>query len=156
MPAFNYYSPLGLIKIAATNDGINSILFWGEGDDDFEQQTNNHIDSCIQQLDEYFNSQRRAFDLKLNFEGTEFQKRVWNELLNIPFGKTTNYLQLAKNLGDPKCIRAAASANGKNPFAIVVPCHRVIGSDNTLVGYAGGLMRKQWLLNHESKQLALF
>jgi methylated-DNA-[protein]-cysteine S-methyltransferase len=113
---------------------------------------------CVQQLQEYFAGSRTAFSLKLNPKGTSFQKKVWNELQNIPFGKTITYLELSKRLGDVKAIRAVASANGKNPIWIVVPCHRVIGSDGSLTGYAGGLHRKQWLLEHESpnKQQALF
>ena len=107
--------------------------------------------NCIEQLIQYFNGERRVFDFPLNQEGTEFQKRVWNELLGIPYGKTISYLELSRRLGDPKAIRAAASANGKNSISIVVPCHRVIGSKNDLVGYAGGLKRKKWLLDLESK-----
>jgi methylated-DNA-[protein]-cysteine S-methyltransferase len=114
--------------------------------------------STITQLKEYFNKTRTHFQLKLNPEGTGFQKKVWRQLETIPFGKTTSYQNLANNLGDPKVIRAAASANGKNPIAIVIPCHRVIGSDGSLTGYAGGLHRKKWLLEHESpvKQGKLF
>ena len=96
---------------------------------------------------------------ELHFSATEFQQKVWSQLQTIPFGKTISYIQLAKDLGDEKCIRAAASANGKNPFAIVVPCHRVIGKDGSLTGYAGGLWRKQWLLEHENfinKQASFF
>ena len=103
------------------------------------------------QLNAYFNSDLQNFNLPLNFIGTDFQKKVWTQLSTINFGKTTSYLQMAKNLGDPKCIRAAASANGKNPFAIIVPCHRVIGTNGSLTGYAGDLWRKEWLLNHEQK-----
>jgi methylated-DNA-[protein]-cysteine S-methyltransferase len=112
----------------------------------------------MMQLQEYFAGTRKTFDFKLNPSGTEFQQKVWQELLNIPYGKTTSYLGLSKKLGDVKAIRAVASANGKNPLWIVVPCHRVIGSDGSLTGYAGGLWRKQWLLEHESgqKQQTLF
>jgi methylated-DNA-[protein]-cysteine S-methyltransferase len=102
------------------------------------------------QFEEYFNGTRKTFDIPLSPEGTEFQKKVWTELLNIPYGETTTYQQMANKLGDPKVIRAAASANGKNPISIVIPCHRVIGSDGSLTGYAGGLHRKKWLLEHES------
>ena len=116
------------------------------------------IDNAIQQLESYFEGTRTSFDLKLAPEGTEFQKKVWRQLLEIPYGKTTSYQQMANKLGDPNVIRAAASANGKNPIAIVIPCHRVIGSDGSLTGYAGGLHRKKWLLEHESpaKQQSLF
>ncbi len=106
---------------------------------------------AIEQLIQYFHGERRIFEFPIHQEGTEFQKKVWNELINIPFGRTISYLELSKRLGDIKAIRAAASANGRNNIAIVVPCHRVIGSKNDLVGYAGGLWRKRWLLEHENK-----
>lgn len=103
------------------------------------------------QLNAYFDGKRKDFELKLNPDGTEFQKRVWAELITIPFGKTSSYLDMANKLGDPKVIRAAASANGKNPIAIIIPCHRVIGKDGSLTGYAGGLSKKRWLLDHENR-----
>ena len=116
------------------------------------------IENTIKQFEEYFEGKRTQFDLKLAPEGTEFQKKVWKQLEEIKFGRTMTYQQMANQLGDPKVIRAAASANGKNPISIVIPCHRVIGSDGSLTGYAGGLHRKKWLLEHESpvKQQALF
>jgi len=104
---------------------------------------------CTEELIEFFNGKRRAFTIPVYQDGTPFQQRVWAELLNIPFGKTISYMDLAKKLGDVKAIRAAASTNGKNNIAIIVPCHRVIGSDRSLTGYAGGLPRKKWLLQHE-------
>jgi len=94
---------------------------------------------------------RKNFNIPIHQPGTDFQQRVWGELLQIPFGKTISYLELASNLGDAKAIRAVAAANGKNKIAIIVPCHRVIGSDKTLVGYSGGLWRKKWLLQYEFK-----
>ena len=116
------------------------------------------MEDCVFQLQEYFDGKRKAFDIKLNPEGTDFQKKVWNRLLEILYGKTLSYLELSKQLGDVKAIRAVANANGKNPIWIIIPCHRVIGSDGSLTGYAGGLSRKQWLLEHESpyKQTSLF
>jgi len=108
------------------------------------------IKNVITQITEYFEGIRTSFDLKLAPEGTEFQKRVWKQLQEIPFGKTISYQKMANHLGNPKVIRAAASANGKNPIAIIIPCHRVIGSDGSLTGYAGGLHRKKWLLEHEN------
>ena len=116
------------------------------------------LEDCVLQLNEYFKGDRKQFSLKLNAKGTDFQERVWNELLTIPYGKTSSYLELSKQLGDVKAIRAVANANGKNPLWIIVPCHRVIGSDGSLTGYAGGLHRKKWLLEHESpyKQQSLF
>jgi len=112
-----------------------------------------YLQECIQQLNEYFNKIRTTFNLKLNPQGTDFQKRVWKELLNVPHGKTRSYLEQSKKLGDVKAIRAVASANGKNPIWIVIPCHRIIGSDGSLTGYAGGLWRKKWLLELESPSL---
>lgn len=106
---------------------------------------------AVEQLIEYFNGNRRVFELPISQEGTAFQQKVWAELTHIPFGKTISYMDLSKRLGDPKVIRAAAAANGKNNIAIVVPCHRVIGSNRELVGYAGGIKRKKWLLEHEKK-----
>ena len=116
------------------------------------------LQDCVVQLNDYFEGKRTSFNLNLNPSGTFFQKQVWDELQNIPFGKTISYLDLSKKLGDVKAIRAVANANGKNPLWIVVPCHRVIGTDGSLTGYAGGLHRKQWLLQHESpsKQQSLF
>ena len=104
----------------------------------------------INQLSEYFEGKRTSFDLPFGLEGTDFQKRVWAELLNIPFGKTRSYMEQAKALGDVKAIRAVASANGQNKIAIIIPCHRVIGSDGSLTGFAGGLHRKKWLLEFET------
>ena len=101
------------------------------------------------ELMEYFAGKRTAFSVAIHQEGTEFQQKVWKELYEIPFGKTLSYADLAKKLGDPKCIRAAAAANGKNKIAMIVPCHRIIGTDQSLVGYAWGKARKRWLLQHE-------
>ena len=102
------------------------------------------------QLNEYFTGNRKTFNLKLNPQGTEFQKKVWEALQNVPYGKTITYLEQSKVLGNVKAIRAVAGANGKNPISIVIPCHRIIGSDGSLTGYAGGLWRKKWLLEHEN------
>jgi methylated-DNA-[protein]-cysteine S-methyltransferase len=116
------------------------------------------IENTVKQFEEYFEGKRTQFDLRLAPEGTEFQNQVWKQLQEIQFGKTLTYQQMANQLGNPKVIRAAASANGRNPISIVIPCHRVIGSDGSLTGYAGGLHRKKWLLEHESpvKQQSLF
>jgi methylated-DNA-[protein]-cysteine S-methyltransferase len=110
----------------------------------------------VRQLDEYFSGNRKIFDLPLDLHGTEFQKKVWSELLKIPFGHKISYKELTLKIGDIKAIRAVAAANGANPVSIIVPCHRVIGSDGSLTGYAGGLWRKQWLLEHESSLQKLF
>ena len=149
-------SPLGITKIGGDENGISEISVLSEGAITAEIPA--QLQECVSQLREYFYGQRRHFDFKMNPQGTEFQQRVWQELLNIPFGKTISYLDLSKKLGDVKAIRAVASANGRNPLWIVVPCHRVIGTDGSLTGYAGGLWRKKWLLEHESpsQQQSLF
>lgn len=108
------------------------------------------LQEAVTQLQEYFNGSREHFSFTINPQGTHFQKKVWQALLQIPFGKTTSYQELSIQLGDVKAIRAVAAANGKNPLWVVVPCHRVIGSDGSLTGYAGGLWRKKWLLEHEN------
>ncbi|WP_431108249.1 methylated-DNA--[protein]-cysteine S-methyltransferase [Winogradskyella poriferorum] len=150
-------TPLGYAKIIGDQDGITSVSIVDTNEDTSESIPESLLD-CTTQLKAYFNNQLKTFDLKLNPEGSDFQKKVWKQLEKIPYGKTISYLELAKQLGDAKTIRAAASANGKNPLWIIVPCHRVIGTDGSLTGYAGGLHRKQWLLNHESeyKQQTLF
>ena len=142
-------SPLGTLEISGDLNGISAVTFL---EDEFPQSEKipDALKAAVIQLQEYFDGNRTDFELKLNPQGTDFQKRVWQELSQIPFGKTTSYLQMAKNLGDPKVIRAAASANGKNPITIIIPCHRVIGSDQSMTGYAGGIWRKKWLLAHES------
>lgn len=109
------------------------------------------IIQCIEQLIQYFNGERRIFELPINQPGSAFQQETWNQLMTIPFGRTISYIQLAIKTGDPKATRAVASANGKNNVAIIVPCHRVIGANRELVGYGGGLWRKKWLLEHEMK-----
>ena len=149
-------SPLGITKIEGDENGITIISVLSEGV--VSEEIPENLKVAVSQLNEYFDGKRTNFTLKLNPKGTDFQQKVWQELLNIPFGKTMSYLDLAKKLGDPKVIRAAASANGKNPLWIVVPCHRVIGTDGSLTGYAGGLWRKNWLLEHENRtnQQSLF
>ena len=150
-------SPLGFTKIVGDNDGINSVTVLNSE----EQETDiipEVLQDCVYQLNEYFEGSRKNFSLKLNPKGTDFQHNIWRLLQTIPYGKSISYLELSKKFGDVKAIRAVANANGKNPLWIIVPCHRVIGSDGSLTGYAGGLHRKQWLLNHESpaKQQSLF
>jgi methylated-DNA-[protein]-cysteine S-methyltransferase len=139
--------------IVVSNDGIRKILINKKSEElaGVEKVTteNSFVANVFKQLKEYFKRKRREFELPLDIIGTDFQKRVWNELLKIPYGKTITYNQLALNLGDKKVIRAAAAANGANPLPIVIPCHRVIGSDGNLVGYGGGLDVKQQLLELE-------
>jgi methylated-DNA-[protein]-cysteine S-methyltransferase len=150
-----YHSQLGLIKISGTEQYISEVSFV----DTIEKPPNSPnrrkyypiIIQCIEQLIQYFQGERRIFEFPVHQEGTVFQKKVWDELIGIPYGKTISYLELSRRLGDTKAIRAAASANGKNNIAIIIPCHRVIGSKNDMVGYAGGIWRKKWLLEHETK-----
>lgn len=150
-------TPLGTARILGSSQGIE-ILEIRDKDHPVSDAIPSELINCAEQLNAYFLGSRKSFDLKLNPKGTAFQKKVWQALQNIPFGKTQTYLELSKTLGDAKAIRAVANANSKNPLWIVNPCHRVIGSDGSLTGYAGGLWRKQWLLNHESpnKQQSLF
>src|SRR3990172_7493969 len=139
-----YESPCGLLEIIANDKGVVAVPFVKKRLG--RSKNNGHTTLCARQLHEYFNKERKTFSVPLDMHGTDFQKRVWTELLNIPYGKTISYLQLAVRLGDKKCIRAAGTANGRNPFSIIVPCHRVIGSNGDLVGYEGGLDKKKWLL----------
>ncbi|WP_040254429.1 methylated-DNA--[protein]-cysteine S-methyltransferase [Psychroserpens mesophilus] len=150
-------SPLGFTKIVGDNDGISEVTILNSQDKETDIIPV-ELEDCVIQLREYFEGTRTEFDLKINPQGTEFQQKVWKQLEQIPYGETISYLELSKQLGDIKAIRAVANANGKNPLWIIVPCHRVIGSDGSLTGYAGGLSRKQWLLEHESpyKQQSLF
>lgn len=147
-----YQSPAGLLKIGATENYISEISFIDNHEEYVIPSVNNFLLSkCVEELIEYFNGKRLSFDIPVYQKGTDFQTKVWSELLNINFGKTISYMTLAKRLGDPNCICAAASCNGKNQICIIVPCHRVIGTNQSLVGYAGGLQRKRWLLEHENK-----
>ncbi len=156
MPDFiaHYDSPLGWLEIVGTETSVISVLFTEtqkrpRPPRPVTAELSAPVRECLAQLEAYFAGTLYDFDLPLQPAGTAFQQRVWSELRHIPFGKTQTYLQLARALGDEKCIRAAASANGQNPLTIIVPCHRVIGSDGKLVGYGGDLWRKRWLLDHE-------
>lgn len=142
-------TPLGTTLIEGDENGIAKIWVLNE-DAPLTETIPNVLQDAVTQMQDYFNGNRTTFDFLLNPQGTEFQKKVWKALLEIPYGKTTSYQELSIKLGDVKAIRAVASANGKNPLWIVVPCHRVIGSDGSLTGYAGGLWRKKWLLEHET------
>ncbi|MCS7019840.1 MAG: methylated-DNA--[protein]-cysteine S-methyltransferase [Cytophagales bacterium] len=161
-----YRSPIGDILISATPTGICQLTI-------APLQSREHIAYClppsshgllheaVKQLTEYFEGTRKNFDLPLHLQGTPFQQRVWQELCQIPFGQTISYAELARRIQQPDAVRAVAAANGRNPVWIVVPCHRVIGTDGSLIGYAGGLWRKEWLLNHEHlngihRQLSIF
>ncbi|NJM78784.1 MAG: methylated-DNA--[protein]-cysteine S-methyltransferase [Flavobacterium sp.] len=149
-------TPLGTTKIKGDENGVAVISILQEGE--ISKKIPLELKGVVKELNEYFEGKRTVFTFQLNPKGTDFQKKVWKALLTIPYGKTVSYLDLSKQLGDVKAIRAVASANGKNPLWIVVPCHRVIGTDGSLTGYAGGLWRKKWLLDHENpvKQQSLF
>lgn len=151
-----FKTPLGITKIVGDENGISVISVSDEGE--ISATIPFILQKAVSQLNDYFEGNRTNFTFKLKPSGTEFQQKVWKGLLEIPFGKTMSYLELSKKLGDVKAIRAVASANGKNPLWIVIPCHRVIGSDGSLTGYAGGLWRKKWLLEHEkpTTQQSLF
>lgn len=152
-----YLSPLGTIEIKANDTHIISVLFVEKISLENPSELTKR---CIAQLEEFFNKQRTSFDLPFYFEGTEFQQKIWNALIKIPFGRTISYKDLALKTGKAGSVRAVGAANGQNQLLVVIPCHRVIGSDGNLVGYAGELWRKKWLLDFEQgdkngKQLGL-
>lgn len=151
-----YSSPLGAISLTASDKGITAVSFV-EHTPEHHSIPNSLVES-LQQLDEYFSGKRKIFSLALDPHGTPFQKQVWKELQTIPFGEKRSYLDIALKLGDKNSTRAVGAANGKNPIGIIIPCHRVIGENGKLTGYAGGLWRKEWLLDFESpnKQQKLF
>lgn len=152
-------SPLGKIELKGDENGLASVIFKEETCIETKADAiPGELQQTVFQLKQYFDKKITQFDLKLNPQGTVFQQKVWRQLAAIPFGKTCSYMDIARQLGDPKVIRAAASANGKNPISIIIPCHRVIGSDHSLTGYSGGIWRKKWLLEHESpvQQISLF
>ena len=150
-------SPVGELKLVGSERGLAAILWENDSPRRVplnltgEDKKLPVLVAAERQLAEYFAGKRKHFDLKLDFHGTEFQKRVWNALLHIPFGKTASYGQIARQLGKPRATRAVGAANGRNPISIIAACHRVIGSKRDLVGYGGGLWRKKWLLDHETK-----
>jgi methylated-DNA-[protein]-cysteine S-methyltransferase len=147
-PKIAYYdSPLGLLEIAQAKNGISSITFALKKT---EKETSSRVlKTCVKQLDEYFKGKRKEFFLALDPEGSEFQVKVWNALMTIPFGETRSYGEIASVIESPSAARAIGHANGANPIPIIIPCHRVIGADRTLVGYGGGIWRKLWLLEFE-------
>lgn len=144
-------SPIGQIKLTGDETSVNSILFVFDDTEMEEENPNSVLKECKAQLSQYFSGKRNEFDIPIMQEGTEFQQKVWNELLKIPYGKTVSYNFIAESLGDKKSIRAVGAANGRNQISIIVPCHRVIGSNGSLTGYAGGLWRKKWLIKHEAE-----
>lgn len=146
-----YDSPIGLLLLQADGLTLESIIFVQKKKS--KERVNDPIRKTIEQLNEYFSGQRMVFDLPLKFEGTNFQNKVWKALRQIDYGKTSSYKEIAEMVNHPKAYRAVGSANNKNKLPIIIPCHRVIGSKGKLTGYAGGIWRKKWLLNHEKKVL---
>lgn len=147
----DYHSPIGVIEIVGTNEAIISIMF-SDSDikvNNMQNETSKILKDCFDQLDEYFKGERQEFTFPYIFEGTEFRKSVWNALTKIPYAELGSYKDIAVSIGNEKAVRAVGSANGKNMLSIVIPCHRIIGSNGKLTGYAGGLWRKEWLLQHE-------
>lgn len=140
-------TPMGHIEVTGSENGIRTLYFLNFRVK--QQNVPSCLRDCIDQLKEYLQGSRQQFDLKLDLKGSQFQIKVWNELLKIPYGTTISYLELARNIENIKACRAVGGANGHNPVSIIVPCHRVIGSNGKLVGYRGGLKRKKWLLEHE-------
>lgn len=146
----HYSSPIGILEISGSEMGISMISFLDRIKEiDNTIETPNVLKECIKQLGEYFQGNRQQFDIKVDLQGTEFQKQVWLELMNIPFGKTASYHEIAQRIGSPNASRAVGLTNNRNKIPIVIPCHRVIGADGKLVGYGGGLWRKEWLLKME-------
>jgi len=142
-------TPLGIAYIEGDANGLQVVSIKKDTSLPSNHPIPGDLAPAIQQLTDYFKGQRTVFDLLLNPQGTDFQKRVWKELLNVPYGRTVSYLDLSRRLGDEKAIRAVAAANGKNPIWLIILCHRIIGTDGSLTGYAGGLWRKKWLIEYE-------
>ncbi len=151
MPTFAYNSPVGWLSYELSDGGVLTKLWFAEG-----QEAPTSPTEVANQLDRYFRGESDAFAVEVEPAGTEFQRAVWSQLVKIPFGETRSYGQIANSLGNPGAVRAVGAANGANPIAIVVPCHRVIGASGALTGFGGGLDRKAWLLEHEAKQARLF
>lgn len=149
-----YVSPVGPIEIIGTEQALKSVRFV-EKKSKADSQLPPIIEKSLKQIDEYFRGKRKTFTVKLQLEGTNFHKKVWNQLMRIPYAKTVSYKDVARSIGKEKAVRAVGGANGRNNIGIIIPCHRVIAHDGTLGGYGGGLWRKEWLLNHEKKNSVL-
>jgi methylated-DNA-[protein]-cysteine S-methyltransferase len=146
-----YNSKVGILEIESTEKAITKVHFSDKKKIKSDPGIPPIIKKCLKQLDEYFEGKRKKFSLDLQLEGTEFQKKVWEQLMRIPFGETASYKDVAVAIGNEKAVRAVGGANGRNNIAIIIPCHRVIGADGDLVGFGGGLWRKTWLLDHEKR-----
>jgi methylated-DNA-[protein]-cysteine S-methyltransferase len=149
----HYQSPIGTVEIEGTREGIVALDFVDRPQED-DDGLPGILEECVKQIDEYFRGQRKAFSVNLCLHGTPFQNTVWRKLSTIPYGRTYSYSQFATAIGKPAAYRAVGNANGKNPISVIVPCHRLIGSDGSLTGYGGGLWRKQWLLKHEGVKIS--
>ncbi len=152
-----FQSPFGIVQVSASNQGVTAVKRVSHIEER-DIQPNTHTTQAIEELKAYFRKELQQFKVALDYQGTPFQQQVWEQLLGIPYGTTTSYKQIAKNLGDVKKIRAVGSANGKNKIWIIIPCHRVIGENGDLIGYAGGITLKRQLLSHEAtvQQLSIF
>lgn len=153
MFVLDYQSPIGIIEITGTEKAIYSILFSEKEspENQIDDQTPQVLMTCYKQLDAYFNGNSQDFSFPIEMDGTPFQRQVWNALTSIPYAATGSYKDIANSIGNEKAVRAVGSANGRNKLCIVIPCHRIIGANGMLTGYAGGLWRKEWLLSHEQK-----
>ncbi len=151
-------TPIGTAELTANLNGLQSVIITDKDFDFVDRIIPDSLTGPIKQLKAYFYGDLKQFDLKINLQGTKFQKKVWQLLQEVPYGKTLTYLELSRQFGDEQAIRAVARATAVNPLWIIIPCHRIIGSDGSLTGYAGGLWRKEWLLNHEQNthQTTLF
>ena len=147
-----YESEIGTLGIVGSRQGILSLNFV-QGKKPFVKDCHPCLQACLSQLDGYFQGRRKSFSLPLLVQGTPFQERVWKALLDIPYGEVQSYGDIAKKIGHKNAFRAVGNANHRNRIAIIIPCHRVIGSDGSLTGYAGGIWRKEWLLEHERRHL---
>ena len=153
MQTLDFQSPLGIIEIMGDEQGIFSILFAERKDVQFPKKSDTAatLITCQQQLEEYFQGKRFIFTIPFMLEGTPFQQSVWQALTTVSYGKTASYKDIATFIGNEKAVRAVGTTNSKNRLSIVVPCHRIIGTNGKLTGYAGGLWRKEWLLKHEQR-----
>jgi len=154
MDKYYYDSPIGILEITGSERGLKGVHFVDKKVDP-DPAIPLPLKECCQQLYEYFVGSRKEFALKLQLEGTEFQKKVWNQLMKIPYGETQSYKDVARAVDNERAFRAVGNANGRNSIAIIIPCHRVVAHDGTLGGYGGGLWRKEWLLDHEKKHLKI-
>ena len=160
MKTYYYHSPIGWIELKSENEALCSLIFVDEHKQSNDDQPDVFFQACIDQLSAYFDGTIQNFDILINYSGTLFQIQIWEELKNVAYGETASYEELSIRIQNPKAIRAVANANAQNKFHLIIPCHRIIGKNGALTGYAGGIWRKQWLLDHEAKmsgkRLSLF